>query len=198
MQENPSGEITRLLAQIAEGNTLAAEELIPLVYNELRMLARARLSREFRADRPQPTELVHEAYLRLIKDQPLKLENRRHFFAAAGEAMRRILIERARRSSRKVHGGDLQRVSLGDFRAPETPKTAELLALDEALKRLEARDALMGDVVKLRFFVGMSIQETAEALGISARSVNRFWTGARAWLHREISGAASGGPFGSL
>ncbi|MEJ2147048.1 MAG: ECF-type sigma factor [Acidobacteriota bacterium] len=192
MQESRSGEITRLLAQIAEGNTLAAEELIPLVYNELRLVARAHLSRESRGDLPQPTELVHEAYLRLIKDQPLKLENRRHFFAAAGEAMRRILIERARRAARKIHGGEFERVSFGDFQAPGTPKTEELLALDEALERLEARDALMGDVVKLRFFVGMSIQETADALGISTRSVNRFWTGARAWLQREISGPAKG------
>jgi RNA polymerase sigma factor (TIGR02999 family) len=189
MEAKQSGEITRLLGELAQGNASAIEDLVPLVYNELRQLARARLSREGAGDRPQPTALVHEAYQRLLKDQPLQLENRRHFYAAAAEAMRRILIEKARRAARRIHGGEFERVTLEDIESPTPPKTEELLALDQALERLESRDALMGDVVKLRFFVGMSIQETAEALGISTRSVSRSWTGARAWLQREMSGS---------
>lgn len=189
MDTKQSGEITRLLGELARGNTSAVEELVPLVYDELRQMARTRLSREGADDRPQPTELVHDAYTRLLEDQPLQLENRRHFYSAAAEAMRRILVERARRAARTIRGGGFEQVTLEDIESPMPPKTEELLALDQALERLESRDALMGDVVKLRFFVGMSIQETAEALGISTRSVSRSWTGARAWLQREMSGS---------
>lgn len=189
MDDNHEGEITRLLAELGGGNAEAAEELVPLVYNQLRKLAQIHLAREVKGQLPQPTELVHEAYLRLVKNQPLQFENRRHFFSAAGEAMRRILIERARKAARRRHGSDLKRVSLEEkVPSSSAPRVEELLALDQALTRLESRDSMMGDVVKLRFFVGMTVEETAEALGISPRSVNRFWTGARAWLQREISG----------
>ncbi len=179
-------EVTRLLDGIERGDRLAAEELLPLLYTELRRLAGAHMAREGPGHTLQPTALVHEAYLRLIKDPNLGWENRRHFFAAAAEAMRRILIERARRYARHKHGAGQRRVVLDDDLAIAEPDAEELLALDLCLDRLEARDETMARVVKLRFFAGLTIDETASALDISPRQIARLWSGARAWLRREM------------
>lgn len=202
MSDPPSREVTRLLQEIGEGRDSAADRLLPVVYAELRRLARARLVRERSAAAHQATSLVHEAYLRLVGDREYRWDNRAHFFAAAGEAMRRILIERARRRARLKHGGGQRRVTFDEDstegRAAVTPDPGpppeELLALDDALIRLDARDAAMGNVVKLRYFAGLTVAETARALEMSPRSVNRLWTAARAWLHAEMTG--SGGPAG--
>jgi RNA polymerase sigma factor (sigma-70 family) len=167
---DPPSRATLLIRRISEGNRQAASELLPLVYEELRRLARARLARERPGQTLQPTALVHEAYLRLVEGADPGWDGKRHFFAAAAEAMRRILIERARRRAAEAEV------------APET-----LLAIDEALDRLEKIDREMAQVVKLRYFAGLSVGETAESLGLSPRTVNRHWTGARAWLLRELS-----------
>jgi RNA polymerase sigma factor (TIGR02999 family) len=181
------GHVTRLLRRIEAGDRQATEELLPVVYQELRKLARSRMARERPGQTLTPTALVHEAYLRLVKDETLGWDNRGHFFAAAAEAMRRILIERARRYASRRHGGGQERVTLGDAASPESIPPEELLALDEALTRLEAKDRAMADVVKLRFFSGLTVPETAAALGLSVATVNRHWAAARAWLQREIT-----------
>lgn len=182
------GDVTRLLLEIGRGNEQAVDQLIPLVYGELRRLARARMSRERPGQTLQPTALVHEAYLRLVRDEAARWENRAHFFGADAEAMRRILIERARSVRRIKRGGGAERVTLPELALDRSlPAAEDLLALDEALTRLEARDAAMARVVKLRYFAGMSVEEAADALALAPRSVNRLWTAARAWLHRELS-----------
>ena len=179
-------DITHLLEQIQRGVPAASDQMLPLVYDELRRLARARL----RAERPghtlQPTALVHEAYLRLVGSGEVAWQSRAHFFGAAAEAMRRILIERARRVRRIKRGGDQQRVDLDEQVAAAAPPVEDLLAVDEALARLEARDLQMSLVVKLRYFAGMSVEEVADALGTSTRTVNRLWTAAKAWLRGEV------------
>jgi len=180
--------ITRLLEEVAEGRVRAADELIPLVYTELRMLARNRLARERGNHSLQATALVHEVYVRLVGDPDYRWANRAHFFAAAAEAMRRITIERFRHHGRLKRGGELKRVSLEEDAAKIEPRSDELLALDEALSRLERKDTQMAHVVKLRYFVGLTIEETARALETSPSSVNRLWIAAKAWLHGEIAG----------
>ena len=197
-------EVTQILEAISGGDKTAEEELIPLVYSRLKRLAGARMAREKTGHTLQTTALVHETYLRLLGDENPRWENRAHFFAAAAEAMRRILIERARRHARIKHGGGLDRVTLDeDAVAGIEPRAEELLALDEALTRLEARDPEMGKVVALRYFAGLTLEETANALGISPSRVSRLWRRARAWLQQEMtrlpdapdgSSAASGGP----
>ncbi len=182
-----SHEVTRLLEDLRRGRTQAADELLPLVYAELRNLARARLAGEKHGYLHQPTSLVHDAYVRLVGDRAMKWNGRAHFFGAAAEAMRRILVEQARRRGAIRHGGEQRQVTLEDDVAGVEPTSEEVLALDGALDRLEALDRSMSDVVKLRYFAGMTIEETAQALETSPRSVNRLWTAARAWLHREIS-----------
>lgn len=137
----------------------------------------------------QPTALVHEAYLRLVGSEDPGWDGRGHFYAAAAEAMRRILIERARRVARVKHGGHLRRVTTTDITPGSIPVTEDLLAVDEALKRLEAQDAAMATVVKLRYFAGLTVAETARCLEVSSRTVDRRWEAARAWMHREIAGA---------
>jgi len=180
-------EITRLLEEVRSGRRQAAEELLPLVYSELRQLARNRLAREKHGREHQPTSLVHDVYIRLIGDAAMQWEGRAHFFGAAAEAMRRILIDEARRRGRARHGAGQRRVELtGDALRADSPPE-ELLAVDDALSRLEKIDSAMSDVVKLRYFAGLTVEETAQALETSPRSVNRLWTAARAWLHREIS-----------
>ena len=186
MPEVPS-RATLLIRQINEGNRQAASELLPLVYDELRRLARARLAREKPGQTLQPTALVHEAYLRLVEGADPGWQGKRHFFAAAAEAMRRILIERARRRAAEKHGGGAERVTLEDVAADEEVAPETLLAIDQALERLEKVDRQMAEVVKLRYFAGLSVEETAESLELSPRTVNRHWTGARAWLLRELS-----------
>ena len=184
------GQVTRLLDAMTDGEESAAEELLPLVYDELRRIARGRMARERQGLTLQPTALVHEAYLRLIGDEALGWENRRHFYAAAAEAMRRILIERARRISREKHGGKLQRAPLADDISGDVPRAEELLALDHCLRQLEERDHAMAQVVQLRFFAGLSIHETSQVLDVSPRTVNRLWTGARAWLGKQMGNPA--------
>jgi RNA polymerase sigma factor (TIGR02999 family) len=169
----------------------SAETLLPLIYDALRQLARSRLARERPGQTLQPTALVHEAYLRLGGDASPAWDNPGHFFAAAAEAMRRILIERARRYRRVRHGGGQRRTTLNALQAGGANFASdreELLAVDQALTRLEARDAVMAQVVKMRYFAGLTVAETAAALETSHRSVNRLWTEARAWLYREVHG----------
>jgi RNA polymerase sigma factor (TIGR02999 family) len=187
MADRESGRVTRLLQQIDGGDPSASEELLPLVYQELRRLARARMARERPGLTLTPTALVHEAYLRLVGEQELEWANRGHFFAAAAEAMRRILIERARHYTRRRHGGGQQRISFAEAHLPVEARPEEVLALDEALSRLEQRDRDMAAVVKLRFFSGLTVPETAAALGVSPSTVDRQWTAARAWLQREMT-----------
>jgi RNA polymerase sigma factor (TIGR02999 family) len=175
-----------------QGDPHDAARLLPLVYEELRRLAACRLAREPSGQTLQPTALVHEAYLRLVGGRGDEgWDGRGHFFAAAAEAMRRILIENARRKGRKKHGGDLARVDLAEADLACRMPPEELIALDEAMTRLEAEDPLKARLVRLRFFAGLGLEEAAEVLGVSAITAKRHWRYARAWLHREISGAAS-------
>jgi RNA polymerase sigma factor (TIGR02999 family) len=182
--------VTQILARIEQGDQAAAEQLLPLVYEELRKLATARLAQENPGHTLQATALVHEAYLRLVDvDQAQRWDGRGHFFAAAAEAMRRILVENARRRKRIKRGGDLAREELVEdaVAAPEIHE--DLVALDAALNRLKAVDPQALQLVHLRYFVGLSIPQAAEYLGISPRTADRLWSFARAWLHREIEGA---------
>jgi RNA polymerase sigma factor (TIGR02999 family) len=187
----PEGNVTRLLDGIGSGDQAAADELLPLVYAELRRLARARLARIGPGVTLQPTALVHEAYVRLVEGQDVTWANRAHFFAAAAEAMRRILIERARRLAREKHGGNQLRVSLSHVRQGYEPRPEELIALDHALERLQEIDPEMGRVVMLRYFAGLTQEETALATGVSRRTVNRLLTAARAWLARALTEPAA-------
>ncbi len=186
-QSSPPHQITQILKAMGAGEPDQADQLYSLVYDELRRMARAKMARERPGQTLQPTALVHEAYLRLLGGQEHGWESRAHFFTAAAEAMRRILIERARRYSRKKHGGGQQRVELESSAGAEQPRSETLLALDAGLNRLEEQDAQMAQVVKLRYFAGLTVEETAEALAISERSVYRSSTLAKAWLHREMS-----------
>ena len=179
-------DITRILESIEEGDLKAADELLPLVYGELRQLAGARMAGEAPNQTLQPTALVHEAWLRLVGNGEPKFANRAHFFAAAAEAMRRILIDRARRKRALRHGGDHQRVELESVEVAAPGKEDELLAVDEALDKFAAQHKEEADLVKLRYFVGMTLDEAAQALGISARTADNYWAHARAWLYREI------------
>jgi RNA polymerase sigma factor (TIGR02999 family) len=180
--------VTQLLIQIGQGDRHAANDLLPLVYEQLRKLARSRMSRERPGQTLQATALVHEAYLRLVGEQDPQWENRAHFFGAAAEAMRRILIERARHRSRLRHGGDQAKVTLDESAAVAADEAAfDVLAVDQALTKLEQLDAAMARVVKLRYFAGLEIDEVAAVIGTSERSVNRLWTAARAWLQRELA-----------
>jgi RNA polymerase sigma factor (TIGR02999 family) len=182
-------EVTRILDAIGQGDPSAADQLLPLVYAELRRLAAAQLAREAPGHTLQPTALVHEAYLRLVgtTDEP-RWNSRGHFFGAAAQAMRRILVESARRKQRLKHGGELQRLDLQEHDVPVTTPPEELLALDEALLRLAAEDADAARIVDLHFFAGLSIDEAAEALGVSRATAYRQWAYARAWLRLELGG----------
>jgi len=193
MSSSSSRRVTELLDAIGSGDRPAADELLPLVYEEMRKLARWRLARDTPGQTLQPTALVHEAYLRLVEDPEMRWENRAHFFAAAAEAMRRILIERARRYARRKHGGGQMRVTLHEDLVSTEPRPEELLDLDRALERLESRDPAMANVVKLRYFAGLSVEDTAKAMEVSPRTVTRSWTSARAWLYREMTRAGTDG-----
>jgi len=189
------GDATVILEAIQRGERQAAERLIPLVYQELRQLAASRLSHEPPGHTLQATELVHEAYLRLVATEAQGWEGRRHFFAAAAEAMRRILIERARRKRSHRHGGGLRRMSVEAIELPAAMPDEQLLGLNEALEGLVRVDATAAELVKQRFFVGLSQGQAAELLGLSRRTADRVWAFARAWLFREIrSGADHNGP----
>lgn len=180
-------QITRILNEASAGREHAAEDLLPLLYEELRLLAQRRMAGEPAGLTLQPTALVHEAYLRLIGDRDIRWDSRAHFFGAAAQAMRRILVERARRHARVRHGGGLKRLPLDNVDLAEEAPTDDLLALDEALKDLEARDERKARVVMLRYFAGLTIEETASAMGVSPATVKNEWSFARAWLYSEIS-----------
>ena len=180
-------DVTHLLEAVCEGDPKAADELLPLVYGELRKLAADRMAREAAGHTLQPTALVHEAWLRLAGDQNKEWEGRAHFFAAAAEAMRRILIDRARRKRAARHGGGQQRVDLPEVDLACPIPGDQLLALDEALDQLAAQHPRQAEVVKLRYLVGMTLPEVAEVLGISAATAWDLSVHARAWLYRELA-----------
>jgi RNA polymerase sigma factor (TIGR02999 family) len=182
-------DVTRILSAIEQGDLGAAEALLPLVYEELRKLAAQRLAQEKPGQTLQATALVHDAYLRLVDvAEPEHWEGRGHFFAAAAEAMRRILVEAARRKRRPKHGGDRRRVDQDEAGEAIAPPVEDLLALDEALTKLAVEDKDSAELVKLRYFAGLSLAEAAEALGLSTRTADRRWAYARAWLHQEMLG----------
>jgi RNA polymerase sigma factor (TIGR02999 family) len=194
-------DVTRILNAIERGDTRAADDLLPLVYEELRLLAARKLSHEPPGQTLQATALVHEAYLRLVGEQNQNWTGRAHFFRAAAEAMRRILIDHARRKKSEKRGGQRQRIDLEEaltesregvarvndcLWGPETCSLDDLLALDEALAKLAQEDHIKAEVVKLRYFAGLTVEQTAEILGISATTAKLHWAYARAWLLREI------------
>lgn len=179
-------DVTRILNELDHGDSKAAEELLPLVYEELRKLAGHRMAQEAAGHTLQPTALVHEAWLRLVNAENQTWQNRAHFFAAAAEAMRRILIDRARRKQALRHGGGQQRVDLEDVDLATQSADDQLLVVNEALDKFAEQDKLKAELVKLRYFVGMTIEEAAQVLGISEPTAKRYWAYARAWLFREI------------
>lgn len=188
MSERTRHDVTQLLQALGQGDQRAAEELLPLVYEELRKLARAKMAQEPADHTLQATALVHEAYLRLVHNaEDKKWDGRGHFFGAAAQAMRRILVERARHHGRLKRGGDRKRVALGEDAASTEADGTDLLALDEVLDRLEKHDPRKFQVVMLRYFGGLSIEETAAALDLSPATIKNEWTIARAWLHREMA-----------
>ena len=172
--------------RLQQGDASAADELLPLVYEELRRLAAHRMANESSDHTLQPTALVHEAWLRLTGDPNAKWENRRHFFGAAAEAMRRILIESARRKKAHRHGGSMKRVDVEEIDVAAELKEDELLAVNESLERFAAHEKEKAELVKLRYFAGLTITEAAEALGISEPTAKRWWTYARAWLYSDL------------
>jgi RNA polymerase sigma factor (TIGR02999 family) len=188
MPDPAMSEVTRILCAIEQGDPRASEQLLPLVYDELRRLAVQRLSREKPGQTLQPTALVHEAYVRLVDAERAQQWNSRgHFFAAAAEAMRRILVESARRKSTAKRGGKLLRLDVEQLSVADGGREAELLDLDEALAEFEMHDPQAAGLVKLRYFAGLSHQQAAEALGIGRRAADRLWALARAWLYERLS-----------
>ena len=176
-----------MLEAIEQGDPKAAEELLPLVYKELRNLAARQMAAESPGQTLQPTALVHEAWLRLVGNEQVRFANRAHFFAAAAQAMRRILIANARRKQRQKRGGGWERVDLDQIQLAQPLPSENLLALDEAMTRLEQCDKEAAELVQLRFFAGLTQQQAADALGISRRTADRTWAYARAWLSQEIA-----------
>ena len=195
MANDPGQEVTTLLGAIRDGDHAAASRLFPLVYEELRCLAGKRMASERPNHTLQATALVHEAFLRLVDDESRQdpdWENRRHFFGAAAQAMRRILVEHARQKKAQKHGGDRQRQALLPDMAPGEVGASplDLLALDEALGRLEEHDPRLAQLVMLRYFAGLSVEQTAQAMDLSPRTVKREWACARAWLFQEMTADA--------
>jgi RNA polymerase sigma factor (TIGR02999 family) len=191
--EQPATQVSRVLDAIAGGDRMASDQLLPLVYEELKRLARVHLANERQAVTLQPTALVHEAYLRLIGAgsgaQP-SWDSRGHFFSAAAQAMRRILVERARRRGRIRHGGDRERLELTETIASFEPEGVDLVGLDDALTALEAHNERVARVVMLRYFAGLGIEDVAAALGVGVTTVKAEWNYARAWLHRRMTEGA--------
>jgi RNA polymerase sigma factor (TIGR02999 family) len=183
-------DVTHLLSAIEQGDAAASEQLLPLVYDELRKLAAQRLAQETPGQTLQATALVHEAYLRLVDTEKVqRWQSRGHFFAAAAEAMRRILVNRARDKRRLKRGGDWERVELEGLAIAQEADSLDVLALDEALKGLAREEPACAELVQLRFFAGLTQEEAAVALGITRRTANRYWAFARAWLRQSLGGA---------
>jgi RNA polymerase sigma factor (TIGR02999 family) len=182
-------DVTRILSAIERGDVRAVDELFPLVYQELRQLAAARLSKESPGQTLQTTALVHEAYLRLVGTEEQSWGSRGHFFAAAAEAMRRILIDNARRKKSLKRGGGHQRIDLDEAATAgdDQMSSDDLIALDEALEKLSAKDKVSANLIKLRFFAGLTMEQAANTLGIPRRTADRNWAYARAWLYKEIN-----------
>lgn len=180
-------DVTRILKSIEDGDPKAAEELLPLVYDELRNLAAAKMANEKAGQTLSATSLVHDAYVRLVDvEESQHWNNRGHFFAAAAEAMRRILIEQARRKQSERHGGTMQRHPLSAVEITASQPHADILALDEALQRFAKIEPAAAELVKLRYFAGLTIPDAAEAVGVSKTTADRYWAYARAWLHAEL------------
>jgi RNA polymerase sigma factor (TIGR02999 family) len=188
MAPSPVNDVTRILQSIDNGDPSAANELLPLVYDELRKLAAARIAHESPGQTLQATALVHEAWLKLAGSERQQWRGRAHFFGAAAEAMRRILIDKARAKTAQKRGADPKREELHESRIELRAPSEEVLAIHDALDALAAQDATAASVVKLRYFVGMSIPEIAEALDLAPRTADRHWAFARAWLKQEIQG----------
>jgi RNA polymerase sigma factor (TIGR02999 family) len=188
-------EVTRILSSIEQGDPAAAEQLLPLVYDELRKLAAAKMAQEQPGQTLQATALVHDAYLRLV-DGPVAQtwHSRKHFFSAAAEAMRRILVEQARRKGRQKHGGDAKRLELDENQWITSTTPEQLLAVDEAIAKLAQEDPIAADIVKLRYFVAMSLDEAAEMLGIHRATAYRHWAYARAWIRAEVGSSGVSAP----
>jgi len=181
-----SGDVTRILNAIEKGDVRAADELLPVVYEELRLLAAQKLSHEKPGQTLQGTDLVHEAYIRLVGTENPNWNSRGHFFMAAAEAMKRILIENARRKQRIKHGGNHQRVDIDEVEIPIEEPSEDLLALNEALEKLSVEDPAKAELVKLHYFAGLTIEQAAIILKISRATAERYWSYARAWLYHEI------------
>lgn len=186
--KQPAGEITRLLIAWRDGSPGAHGELFPLVYDELRNLARGQLHRRPAGETLRPTALVHEAYLKLVDQTRVRVNDREHFFALAAKAMRQILVDHARRRSAQKRGGGAVRTTLNENETPVELKSAEMLALDDALSRLESLEPRLAQVVELRFFGGLTVEEVGGALDLSSRTVKRDWRKARAFLYTAIAG----------
>jgi RNA polymerase sigma factor (TIGR02999 family) len=188
-------EVTRILSALEQGDPTASAQLLPLVYEELRKLAAQKMAQEAPGQTLQPTALVHEAYLRLVGgERAVRWDGRGHFFAAAAEAMRRILVESARRKKRLRHGGALQRVELADDLLAADGPPDDVLAVDEALEQLAAADPTTAQLVKLVFFAGLTMEQAAETLGLAPRTAYRNWAYARAWLFRRLQGGEPSSP----
>ena len=179
--------VTRILSAIEQGDPQAADELLPLIYEELRLLAAHKMAQESPRQTLQATALVHEAYVRLVGSQDGNWNSRGHFYAAAAEAMRRILIEKARRKGRHKHGGGYRRADLDEADLADRGPSDDVIALDEALEKLTQKDKVKADLVKLRYFAGLTCAQAAKILGISRSTANEHWAYARAWLHTEIT-----------
>ena len=181
-------DVTHILSQIEQGDPAATEQLLPLVYDELRKLAASKMAQENPGHTLQATALVHEAYVRLVDvEQVPHWNSRGHFFAAAAEAMRRILVENARRKRALVRGGGLEKLDLS-LVEPAAPRLSQdVLALNDALEKLEKKDRVKADLIKLRYFAGLTMEQAADALGISPATAHRYWNYARAWLHQEMT-----------
>ena len=192
MPEPSKPDITGMLEKVKTGDPRAADELLPLVYDQLRAAAQKQMAWERGDHTLQATDLVHEAYVRLVGSEDVPWENRAHFYVAAAEAMRRVLIEHARKRARLKRGGGLKRVPLTGEELARNPNLENIMSVDAAIRRLEEQDGRMARIVRLRFFAGLGTGETAAVLGLSDRTIRREWALARAWLHRELTAGARG------
>jgi RNA polymerase sigma factor (TIGR02999 family) len=180
-------DVTRILNAIEQGEAGATEKLLPLVYEELRLLAAQKMAQENPGQTLQATALVHEAYIRLVEAKDQSWNNRGHFFKAAAEAMRRILVEVARRKNTRKHGGKQSHKSIDEIEMPINPLPEDIISLDEALKRLASQEPVLAEVVKLRYFAGLTMEQIAEIMSVSRRTATSYWAYARSWLRREIN-----------